>query len=105
MRTLSLSDAARETGLREQILQALVASPCKHVTPERVILFGSRTQQRFEQMSDIDVAVDCREEFIPTDLIDEETPTLLDIDIVSLRFVSERLRNEVSKEGIVLYEK
>ena len=71
-----------------------------------VILFGSRARGDFRRTSDIDLAVQggnvCRFRLD----VEEETHTLLTFDVIDLcSDLSPELRDGLSKEGVLLYEK
>ena len=71
-----------------------------------VILFGSRARGGFRRTSDIDLAVQggnvCRFRLD----VEEETHTLLTFDVIDLcSDLSSELREAISKEGVLLYEK
>ena len=71
-----------------------------------VILFGSRARGDFRRTSDIDIAVQggnvCRFRLD----VEEETHTLLTFDVIDLSSdLSPELREAISKEGVLLYEK
>ena len=71
-----------------------------------VILFGSRARGDFRRTSDIDLAVQggnvCRFRLD----VEEETHTLLTFDVIDLcSDLSSELREAISKEGVLLYEK
>lgn len=75
---------------------------------ERVLLFGSRARGNHSERSDIDIAVEANDNPIARsaafDLV-ENAPTLLPIDLVWLPEASPAFRDEVRREGIVLFER
>ena len=76
---------------------------------DSVILYGSRARGTHRERSDIDLAVVCpdassRDWLDMTDIIDE-APTLLKIDLVLYDEMQDEFRNEIDREGIVLYER
>lgn len=72
----------------------------------KVILFGSRARGTNSERSDIDIAVSGGDfESFYWD-IKENVHSLLMFDIVELdRGISEELKNEIEKDGVVIYEK
>ena len=73
---------------------------------EKVILFGSRARGTNRERSDVDLAVsggnirDFRFD------MEEEAQTLLMFDVVDLDHrISEELREEIERDGVVIYEK
>ncbi len=76
---------------------------------ERIILFGSRARGDGDSRSDIDLAVECptasdsvwrhiRKEV-------EDASTLLFVDLIRLDCASDELRQNVLREGVVVYER
>ena len=80
----------------------------KEFNVEKVILFGSRARGTNNEKSDIDIAVyGCNDFEKLKDKIDEELWSLLNVDIINMnsKYVSDELRKEIKKDGVVLYEK
>lgn len=75
----------------------------------RVWLFGSRARGDHRERSDIDLAFEFDAGAAGWhDLLgwlEDDAPTLLFVDAVRLDRASERLRAEVAREGIVVYER
>jgi predicted nucleotidyltransferase len=73
---------------------------------EKVILFGSRARGDNSERSDIDLAISGGNALDFYYDAEEEARTLLMFDVVDLdRKVSEELRREIDRDGVVLYEK
>lgn len=78
---------------------------------EKMVLFGSRARGDAHARSDIDLAVwgigDARTYLDFQEAVEEQVLTLLSFDIVDMdsMFVSDALREEINRDGIVLYEK
>lgn len=71
----------------------------------KVILFGSRARGTNGERSDIDIAVSGGDTAKFSLEIDEEAHTLLVFDVVELDgYVSEELKKEIERDGIVIYE-
>lgn len=94
-----------ETGIRKQVMEEIRALAQKHDIG-RIILFGSRARGDYKRTSDIDLAVTGGDfERFAVD-INEETSTLLGFDLVNLdRAVQKELRDSITREGKVIYEK
>ena len=93
------------TGLSQPLLSK-IEMLAKSSQMDLVILFGSRARGDFKDKSDIDLAVSGRgfTKFILA--LDEETPTLLQYDVVNLdRDIDDVLLQEIQRDGIVLYRK
>ncbi len=92
-------------GLKPQLLQALAAM-AQYYGLHRLILFGSRARGDYKERSDIDLAVSGDNVSAFAAAADEELPTLLQLDIVSLDgAVQQELLQAIEQEGIILYEK
>lgn len=94
-----------ETGIRDEVIQEICEIAEKYKV-EKVILFGSRARGDFHRTSDIDLAVKGGD-FINFALdVDEETSTLLMFDFVDLnRSIQQELRENIEREGRIIYEK
>ncbi|MCI9442500.1 MAG: nucleotidyltransferase domain-containing protein [Ruminococcus sp.] len=72
---------------------------------KKVVLFGSRARGTNRERSDIDLAVSGGDITRFSVNIDEEIRTLLMFDVVDLDApVQPALREEISRDGVVLYE-
>jgi predicted nucleotidyltransferase len=73
---------------------------------ERVVLFGSRARGNNSERSDIDLAVSGGDVLNFYYDAEEQARTLLMFDVVDLnREISEELKQEIDRDGVVLYEK
>ena len=73
---------------------------------EKVILFGSRARGDNKERSDIDLAVSGGNALDFSYDVEETAWTLLMFDVVALDGnISRELRNEIERDGVVLYEK
>ena len=93
------------TGIRDEVIQEICEIAEKYKV-EKVILFGSRARGDFRRTSDIDLAVKGGD-FINFALdVDEETSTILMFDFVDLnRSIQQELRENIEREGRMIYEK
>lgn len=101
---------AKDTRHRqEEILNQIIKILQKYLNPDKILLFGSRLNQGFDNHSDFDLAVDkekadirlqrrIREEI-------DESVGLYSVDIVYLNSVDESFRNIIWKTGRVVYER
>lgn len=90
--------------IKKQITSVFSSNP--QVT--KVILFGSRARGDSDERSDIDLAVatsamDIREKTRLTYLCDE-LDTLLPIDLIWLDEASQPLKDQIKRDGVILYE-
>ncbi|MFI5135122.1 MAG: nucleotidyltransferase family protein [Chitinophagales bacterium] len=70
----------------------------EHIDPQQVILFGSKAREEADAASDTDLAIVADHFFDTTEIFGA-------VDIVDLNRVPENLREEILKEGIILYER
>lgn len=89
----------------ERVLREITCFADKY-NIEKIILFGSRARGNHTERSDIDIAV------IGGDFnnfywdIKENINSLLTFDIVDLNdSISDELKNEIKRDGVLLYEK
>jgi predicted nucleotidyltransferase len=72
---------------------------------QKVILFGSRARGDNFERSDIDLAVSGGDALNFYFDVEEEAWTLLMFDVVNLdEGISEELRAEINRDGVILYE-
>lgn len=94
-----------DTGIRALVLQE-IRQLANIYKVQKVILFGSRARGDYRRTSDIDLAVSGGDIARFALAVDEETSTLLQYDIVDLDMpIQPELRQSITEEGIVLYEK
>lgn len=90
--------------LREYLLAKFATVP--HLS--RVVLFGSRARGDAGERSDVDLAIRGDGSLLTLARVSEiadEAPTLLLFDVVDLDHASARLREQIEREGIVIYER
>lgn len=93
------------TGIREQVIDEIIALAKKH-SIEKVILFGSRARGDYHRASDIDLAVSGGNMIEFALDVEERTSTLLRYDVVDLnKNLKMEFRRSIEKEGKILYEK
>lgn len=73
-----------------------------------IYLFGSRARGDHTKKSDIDLAIDCpnasAQDWDQIMDIVENADTLLKIDVVELKTANEELKQNITQEGIKIYE-
>ncbi len=88
-----------------RVLKDIVAFAKAH-SVDKVLLFGSRARGTNGERSDIDIAVYGGDFDAFYDDIKEKTHSLLMFDIINAdKRISEELKNEIAREGIIIYEK
>ena len=96
---------SEKTGIKQNVLQAIIKL-AKDNDVRKLILFGSRARGDYKERSDIDLAFyGCNSSrFILA--VDEETPTLLQFDVLDLdKPIQAELLDSIKREGMVIYEK
>ncbi|MFH1643842.1 MAG: nucleotidyltransferase domain-containing protein [bacterium] len=92
--------------IKEKYKEILIDIITKYLPNSKIYLFGSRATQTHHEGSDIDLALDNKEKielkiiFKIQDEI-EQTSIPLFVDIVDINTTSEKLKNEILKEGIL----
>lgn len=71
----------------------------------KVILFGSRARGTNGERSDIDLAVKGGNVFDFYSDLEEYARTLLMFDVADLDKATEQLKEEIERDGVVIYEK
>jgi len=91
--------------LPERVIRDISTFAKKH-SVEKVILFGSRARGTNTERSDIDIAVYGGDFDSFYWDIKEKVHSLLMFDVVEIDAgISEELRKEIKKDGVVIYEK
>lgn len=96
---------SEKTGIKQNVLQAIIKL-AKDNDVRKLILFGSRARGDYQERSDIDLAFygGNSSRFILE--VDEETPTLLQFDVLDLdKPIQAELLESIKREGMVIYEK
>lgn len=96
---------SEKTGIKQNVLQAIIKL-AKDNDVRKLILFGSRARGDYKERSDIDLAFygGNSSRFILE--ADEETPTLLQFDVLDLdKPIQAELLESIKREGMVIYEK
>ena len=96
---------SEKTGIKQNVLQEIIRL-AKENDVKKLILFGSRARGDYKERSDIDLAFygGNSSQFILA--VDEETPTLLQFDVLDLDKPNQaELLDSIEREGMVIYEK
>ena len=96
---------SEKTGIKQNVLQAIIKL-AKDNDVRKLILFGSRARGDYKERSYIDLAFygGNSSRFILE--VDEETPTLLQFDVLDLdKPIQAELLESIKREGMVIYEK
>jgi predicted nucleotidyltransferase len=104
---MDLEELTKKTGISEVILKDIQQIAVLY-NVEKIVLFGSRARGTHQKKSDIDLAVYGCSDFTRFSLsIEENVWTLLEFDLIQMdeTAVSEELKTEIERDGIVIYEK
>ena len=97
-------DEFKDTGLKPTVVNDLRARARKWGI-RTLIIFGSRARGDYRQKSDIDLAVSGGDQVRFALEVEDETPTLLNFDIVDLDAqISSELRAAIKRDGRLIYE-
>lgn len=80
----------------------------KKNTATKVVLFGSRARGDNGPKSDIDLAIyGCKNFAVLIEQMNEELWSLLQLDIINMdgSNISEELKKEIERDGVILYDK
>ncbi len=96
-----------QSGIGDNILQAIIATCMNFPTVKRVILYGSRARGDYKNGSDIDIAIDAPEmsdrEFSRLWNSLDDLPIIYTMDIVHLQSLkNELLLDAIRQEGRVI---
>lgn len=104
---MNINSLAEKTGIAQKALEDIYAI-AENYKITRLLLFGSRARGTYQEKSDIDIAVYGCRNFI--DFIfdmEENVWTLLEFDLINMDepTVSQELKDEIRRDGVLLYEK
>ena len=93
----------------EEILSKIVSLLKEDLKPRRILLFGSRAGEKYNPVSDFDIAldgkkVDVREMRELKEKLEEITG-LYKVDIIFLESVDKEFRDIILRRGKILYER
>lgn len=67
--------------LRKEIVEVIL----RHCDPDKIVVYGSRARGDYNRESDIDIAIDCKQEIGSLHpILAEDVRTLVKFDIVNL---------------------
>ena len=95
-------------GLEENLLEEILKVIQNHKCVKRVILYGSRARGDYRKTSDIDLAIEGCPDWEISEIretLEEKVPTLLTFDVVNFEKAPEGLKENILKEGVLIYEK
>lgn len=101
---IRMACSEKDTGIKAEVTEE-IAELAKRCGVEKVVLFGSRARGDYNRASDIDLAAEGGDINMFRLLVEEETSTLLQYDVLDLNQNSNAELAEIIKnEGVTLYE-
>ena len=98
-------------GLEKSMTENIIEVILKYKKPEKIIIFGSRAGDDFENISDIDIAI-LGKDWTDKDIniiknnLDEFIKTPLKFDVLNFYNISkDKLKSDILKKGKVIYGK
>jgi predicted nucleotidyltransferase len=93
-------------GLKNEIFNNIIKVFQKYNTIEKVYLFGSRARGDFKDISDIDLAIDSKDDITLNILRDlDELRCINTFDVVNINKIGDKLRENIEKDKICIYKK
>ena len=97
-------------GINESLLPQIVGLILKYKKPEKIVIFGSRASDNFEDTSDIDIAI-IGKDWTNKDIniikynLDEFIKTPLKFDLLNFHKIGKtKLKENILREGRVIYD-
>lgn len=93
-------------GVDEKINGDIINVFKKYKDINKVYLFGSRARGDYKKTSDIDLAIDSKEDITLKVLRDlEDLRCILTFDVVNINFIGKELKNNIIKDKVCIYER
>lgn len=98
----------KHSGLRKTILTKIINTILDYKPVDKIILFGSRAQNRSQQASDIDIAI-FSNNWTSTDInlvhdkLEEDIPTIFQFDLLHYNSLQNKILKKQIEQGITLY--
>lgn len=97
-------------GLNREVTNQIVDAILKHKKAAKIVVFGSRAQKDFKDVSDIDIAI-FGKDWTDRDInivrynLNEDMKTPLKFDVLNFYSIKkEKLKNNILREGKNIYE-
>ncbi|HPN30385.1 MAG TPA: nucleotidyltransferase domain-containing protein [bacterium] len=92
--------------LNKKLLNSIIEQITSVSDTKEIIIFGSRARGDNRYNSDIDIALVFDGDIARIrDVVEENVRTLLKFDILDYNKIPKYLKNEINKEGVIVYEK
>ena len=93
-------------GIKKEIFNDIIGVFKKFDSIEKVYLFGSRARGDFKDTSDIDLAIDSKSDVVLKLLGElEELICILTFDVVNINEIGQKLKDNIERDKIIIYEK
>lgn len=92
-------------GLQEEMFNDIINVFKKYDSLEKVYLFGSRARGDYKDISDIDIAIDSKEDITFKVLRDlDELRCIHTFDVVNINLIGDKLKENIEKDKICIYK-
>lgn len=92
-------------GLKEEIFNDIINVFKNYDSLEKVYLFGSRARGDYKDISDIDIAIDSKEDITFKVLRDlDDLRCIHTFDVVNINLIGDKLKENIEKDKICIYE-
>ena len=101
-------ESLKYSGLKKTILTKIINTILHYKPVDKIILFGSRAQNRSQQASDIDIAI-VSNNWTSTDInlvhdkLEEDIPTIFQFDLLHYNSLQNNILKKEIEQGITLY--
>jgi len=101
-------ESLRYSGLNKTMLKKIIDTILHYKPVEKIILFGSRAQNRSQKASDIDIAI-FSSNWTSTDInlvhdkLEENIPTIFQFDLLLYNSLQNEILKKDIEQGITLY--
>lgn len=96
--------------LNQELMHFIIEHAKVALSPNAIILFGSRARGDARETSDYDIAFDFNLDLHHNDWgkfcveMQSDAPTLLPMDLVNMNEIDDVFRDKILREGIVVYK-
>lgn len=92
-------------GIKKEIFNDITNVFKKYESLEKVYLFGSRARGDYKDISDIDIAIDSKDDITFKVLRDlDELRCIHTFDVVNMNYIGDKLKENIEKDKICIYE-
>lgn len=93
-------------GLKKEIFDDIINVFKKYKLIEKAYIFGSRARGDYKDISDIDIAIDSKEDITFKILRDlDDLRCIHTFDVVNINLIGDKLKENIEKDKICIYER